>query len=73
MALIGIGVVVSFVVVIDEILTLALYCGITCLYPYPWSQPLPIYTAYEQAVAWIYGGVASLVLGTNVAVREATK
>jgi len=38
-------------VVVDELYTLALFCGRTCQYPYPWTPPLDPYPALE----WAYG------------------
>ena len=53
----------AFMVVIDELYTLALYCRTnwvagylydnTCKYPYPWTAPLDPYAALVHAFVWI--------------------
>lgn len=55
---------------IDEILTLALYCGRTCLYPFPGGVALPLYDAESVAWSLILLGFFLLLLESLITTRE---
>jgi hypothetical protein len=54
--LIGAGLVVQ-----DEILTLAMYCGLTCLYPYPFVGAFHLYDAEIIAFLMMLVGLGLFV------------
>jgi len=52
----------AFLVVTDEILTEAQYCGRTCLYPYPLLGGFSLYNAYSIAFGAILAGIVLTIL-----------
>ncbi len=56
--------------VYDELLTLAQYCGRLCLYPYPVGPPLSIYLASEVSFMMVMGGVAIMILSLVGMVKD---
>ncbi len=72
-AMFGTMVFSSFIMVFDELFNLAMYCGQSCTYPFPWSQPLGLWAAWVWAFAAVLTGVAMMVFGTANFVYGATK
>ncbi len=60
----------AHIVVTDEILTLALYCGRDCRYSYPLLGTFGIYDAYSVAVAGLLGPGLALTLWSGRGGRE---
>ena len=53
----------AFLVVQDEILTLAMYCGRGCQYPYPLLGPFSLYDAESIAAGMIVLGIVLFSAG----------
>ncbi len=68
LAFAGLGLFVGFMVVFDELFNLAIYCGLKCLYPFPWSVPLDLWTAWVWVFSAICIGVGLLIIGVAIIV-----
>jgi len=63
--LLGVAFFATFMMVADELYTLALYCGVTCKYPYPWTSPLDMWTAWVHDFSWISISVMLIAFGVS--------
>ncbi len=83
LAMAGAALFATFMVVVDELFTLAFYCrtdwahgydySTFCGYPYPWSGPMYGYSPWVEAFAFICLGVVLMIAGVASVVAGALK
>lgn len=67
-AMTGTGLFAVFMMVFDELYALAMYCGKLCLYPFPWSDGLALWTAWVWTFSVIIASVALMNFGVGLTV-----
>jgi len=67
-AMTGTALFAVFMMVWDELFSLAMYCGKTCLYPFPWSEGLALWTAWVWTFSVIVAGVMLMNIGVALVI-----